>query len=138
VTSPLQDQIARAMAALREQQTKLGDARLQLQRTTVAVTAKDRSVTVVVGGQGEVREFKFHTDDYRHMPPAELSALLVELITSARSQMSAKVAEAFGPLAGFGSTLRDSMIGGSELDTAFEHLREQARREPTHPDDEED
>lgn len=95
-------------------------------------------MTVVVGAQGEVREFRFHDGSYRDLPPAELSALLVELVNAARREMAATVAREMGPLAGFGDALRESMTGGTELERMFAPVRDSARRGPSTMDDDEE
>ncbi|CAL9378577.1 hypothetical protein SUDANB121_01018 [Nocardiopsis dassonvillei] len=62
--------------------------------------AKNRLVAATVDGTGRLTELKFHTDGYRSMAPAELSAAIVEVVGRAQRQMAARVArvyEAFTP-----------------------------------------
>jgi Zn-dependent protease with chaperone function len=104
-----------------------------LSSSTESATAKDRSITVVVGAQGEVTAIRFHTERYREMAADELSAALVDLISRARTRMSERVAAAFAPLAGVGEALRSSMVGGTELDGLLDRMRAAgapARRDP--------
>lgn len=57
-------------------------------------------MTATVDATGRLTELKFHTDGYRSMAPAELSAALVEVIDRAQRQMAERVAsvyEAFAP-----------------------------------------
>jgi hypothetical protein len=77
----------------------------------------------VVGAQGELRDVRFHGLEYRQLPPAKLSALLVELVGKARAEMAGKVSEAFAPFAGGGDFIRRSMTGGTELDEVLAPLR---------------
>jgi DNA-binding protein YbaB len=123
MSSPFQDQLDEAMAALREQQTKIQQVQQDLQQASFSVRSKDRMVTATVAAQGELRELKFHSNDYRSMAPAELSAALVEVIAAARKQAAARVAETFQPLLGAGAKLRESMTGGSEFEELFAPLR---------------
>jgi hypothetical protein len=122
-SSPLAEQLASSIDALREQQRKLADVRRSLADATESATTRDRSVTAVVGSQGELREFKFHSEDFRTMPAAELSAQLVALGNEARAKMARRVADAFAPLSGFGARIRESMTGGSDIEDAFADLR---------------
>jgi DNA-binding protein YbaB len=121
--SPLSEQLTQSIAALREQQDRVAQVRRELAGATVSVTARDRSVTVEMGSQGELRELRFHSEDYRAMPAAELSALLIQLCNQARQQMAEKVADALAPLSSFGAALRRSMTGGSDWEEALEPLR---------------
>lgn len=127
MTSPLRDQLDAAMTEVRAYQEKLLAARREAGEATVSVRSKDRMFTVTLGGQGELRDIKFHTTDYGSMPPAQLSALLVETVNSAREQLAAKVRATFEPLSGVGTALRTSMTGGSELDGVLGPLREMLR-----------
>jgi DNA-binding protein YbaB len=123
MSSPFQDQLDQAMAALREQQAKIGQTQQELRQASFSVRSKDRMVTATVGAQGELRDLKFHSDEYRSMARAELSAALVEVVAAAREQAAAKVAETFQPFLGAGAKLRESMTGGSEFDELFAPLR---------------
>ncbi|WP_037913942.1 YbaB/EbfC family nucleoid-associated protein [Actinacidiphila yeochonensis] len=123
MTSGYQEQVDQMMARVREQAERLTELQQSLARRTVTVRSKDRSVSVVVGAQAEVREITFHTDDYRAMAPAELGTSLVELIARARTQMQDQVREGFGPLMGAGDEIRESMMGGSDVGSLFGELR---------------
>jgi DNA-binding protein YbaB len=137
VSGHLSDQIAEAMTNLRQHQQNLRTAQEQLQKRKTSATARDRSVTVVVGSQGELREITFHTDSYRQMAPKELSDLLVKLTTQAREEMAGIVAETFAPLSGMGAALRSSLAGGSELDDVLARMREAIDTRPARHDEEE-
>jgi DNA-binding protein YbaB len=113
--SGYQEQLAQMMTQLDGQRQKLIAAREEMGKQTAEVTSKDRMVTVVVGAQSELRELKFHTEQYRSMAPAELSKALVEVIEKARTQVREKLMKSAGPLAAMGDELRESMMGGSDL-----------------------
>lgn len=124
MTSPLRDQLDAAMAEVREYQAKLTSARKEVAETMVEVRAKDRSFTVTMTGRGELKDIRFHGLAYATMPPAQLSALLVETVGAAQRQLAEKSRLAFEPLAGVGAALRTSMTGGSELDGVLGSLRD--------------
>jgi DNA-binding protein YbaB len=123
MSSPFQEQLDQAMASLREQQAKIEGAQQKLRQGTFSARSKDRMVTATVDAQGELGELKFHTNEYRSMAPAELSAALVEVVAAARKQAAAKVAETFQPFLGAGAKLRESMTGGSDFEELFAPLR---------------
>jgi DNA-binding protein YbaB len=116
MVASLDDQLDGAMRELREFQRRMLATREEVRRTTVSVRSKDRTLTVTLGARGDVREIAFHGGGYRAMPPAELSAVLVETLNAARTELTEKVQAAFGPHRDFGRRLRESMTGGSELD----------------------
>ncbi|MFD6097694.1 YbaB/EbfC family nucleoid-associated protein [Nocardiopsis flavescens] len=57
--------------------------------------AKNRAVAATVDGTGRLTELKFHTDAYRSMAPAELSAAIVEVVGRAQRQMAERVSKAY-------------------------------------------
>ncbi len=76
--------------------------------------AKNRLVTATVDGTGQLTELKFHTDGYRSMAPAELSAAIVEVVGRAQRQMADRVAQIYEPFAPEGVDTHAAMRG--ELD----------------------
>jgi hypothetical protein len=127
IGSAVEEQFTAAMDELRDRRHKLDSVRAQLAAMTVTTRSKDRKLTVTVGEQGSLRSIKFHGTDYRTMPPAELSAVLVETINTARQELMEKAGEIFTPLRGFGSKLRASLSDGSELDQAIGPLLAELR-----------
>ncbi|MDE3721987.1 MULTISPECIES: YbaB/EbfC family nucleoid-associated protein [Nocardiopsis] len=57
--------------------------------------AKNRLVGATVDGTGRLTELKFHTEGYRSMAPAELSAAIVEVVDRAQRQMAERVAQVY-------------------------------------------
>lgn len=135
VGSPLGEQLGEAMNELIAFQGKLSAARGEAEEATVSVLSKDRSLTVVIAGKGNLRELKFHGTEYGVMPPAQLSAVLVATINEAREKLAIKVQKIFEPLAGFGSKLGTSMIGGTDLDELTAPLLELLNRTGDEPYD---
>ncbi|MFD8723543.1 YbaB/EbfC family nucleoid-associated protein [Streptomyces sp. NPDC059629] len=123
----MHDQLDDAMAEVRTYQAKLMATRKEVSVATVDVLSKDRTLTVTMSGAGEVKDIKFHGVDYASMPPAQLSAVLVETINAARGRLAEKTKLAFESLTGMGSVLRSSMTGGSDLDDVLGPIREMLR-----------
>ncbi|TVZ90348.1 YbaB/EbfC family nucleoid-associated protein [Streptomyces sp. BK340] len=123
MTSPFAEQIGQIMANLAEKKSKLESVSRELQEATASATSKDRMVTAKVGPQGQVVSLTFHTTDYSAMAPAELSAVLVNVLNEARAQMGEKVIEAFRPFEDMGQMLGSSMTGGQGLEELLAPLR---------------
>jgi DNA-binding protein YbaB len=136
-SSSFGEQVAHSVARLREHQERINEVKRSLAEATESATSRDRSVTATVGGGGELLEFQFHSEEFRAMPAAELSAMLVELANEAREKMTRRVAEAFEPLTRFGAQLRESMTAGGVLADLLAPLHE-ARRRHVAAEEEED
>ncbi|GAA3623120.1 hypothetical protein GCM10022223_45130 [Kineosporia mesophila] len=119
MSSPFNEQIEQVMAQFTEQRAKLQQTQQDLQKVTVTAEPKDHLLTVTMGIDGEVKGIKFHRNDYGSMAPAELASILVETFNKARDKAAAKAQAAFSEMSGFGSELRDSLAGGSDLDEIF-------------------
>lgn len=130
MVASLHDQLDEAVRELRAFQARMLETREEMRRTSVAVRSKDRSLTVTLGARGEVRGIAFHGGSYRAMAPAELSAVLVETLNAAHSELAGKVRSAFREHQDFGRKLRESMTGGSELDGFLAPLAELIRSRP--------
>ncbi|MEV0236000.1 YbaB/EbfC family nucleoid-associated protein [Nonomuraea sp. NPDC050786] len=75
---------------LRKMQEKVGEL-------SATATSKDGMVTVTVGPRGEVRTIDFDPRVYRKLSPSELSAVIVEQIGRATSEVSAGMKELMEP-----------------------------------------
>lgn len=102
----------------------------ELESATASATSKDRLVTAKVGAQGQVVSLTFHTSGYRTMTPAELSAVLVDVLNRARADLGARITEAMKEFEGLGDVLRASMTAGTALDEVLAPL--QAMRPVAH------
>ncbi|WP_069174092.1 YbaB/EbfC family nucleoid-associated protein [Streptomyces griseus] len=118
-----QEQLAEAMAGLAEQTKKIQQVQEELARASASVTSKDRMVTASVNAHGEVLSFKFHTEGYRTMPPAQLAEVLKTTVNAARTEMSSKVSGTVRPLMGSQEELARGMFGGGELEDLLAPLR---------------
>ncbi|OHV30840.1 hypothetical protein CC117_27370 [Parafrankia colletiae] len=54
------------------------------EQITQQTSDKNKILTVIVGGRGELREIRFRGDAYRELAPAELADVLVKTIEQAR------------------------------------------------------
>ncbi|MEU6922552.1 MULTISPECIES: YbaB/EbfC family nucleoid-associated protein [unclassified Streptomyces] len=125
--STLQEQFGEMQQQVREHTAKLASVQRELAARTSTVRSKDRAISVTVGIQGEVREIKFHNEDYRRMDPARLGKTLTELIGRAQAEGSEAAREAFEPLRGKGAEMRHSMLAGSPMEELLAPIREMTK-----------
>ncbi|MFG1654269.1 YbaB/EbfC family nucleoid-associated protein [Micromonospora sp. NPDC049275] len=86
MTGPMHDRVQKAYEDLERARNAVGDVERSMNSSETTVTSKNRAITVRLDGRGELTEIKFMNNAYRTMAPAELAALLVETITTARRQ----------------------------------------------------
>lgn len=132
MTSSFMEQLEETMAALAEQQTRMAEAAAELRAATASATSKDRMVTAKVGPHGEVLGLTFHSTAYQTMAPAQLSAVLTDVLNEARARMGDRVARSMRGFEGVGESLRVSLTGdegevfgaggGLDLDTLLAPL----------------
>ncbi|MFF3392753.1 YbaB/EbfC family nucleoid-associated protein [Streptomyces sp. NPDC002669] len=125
--STLQEQFDEMQQQVREHTEKLASVQRELAARTSTVRSKDRVISVTVGAQGDVREIKFHNEDYRRMDPARLGRALVELIGRAQTESAEAAREAFEPLRGKGAEMRRSMLAGSPVEELLAPIREMTK-----------
>ncbi|GAA3211209.1 YbaB/EbfC family nucleoid-associated protein [Nonomuraea helvata] len=75
---------------LKKMQEKVGEL-------SATASSKDGMVTVTVGPRGEVRTIDFDPRVYRKLSPSELSAVIVQQIERATSEVSAGMKELMEP-----------------------------------------
>lgn len=114
MSSGYQEQLNEIMGRLADHRNQLQETQERLARQTVKVTSKDRSITVIMGTQSDVRDITFQGQSYRTMAPAELGRALVEVLEKARLEVRATVTRAVTPMMGFGDEVRESMLGGTD------------------------
>lgn len=122
MSSGFEEQISELMAEFHRQRDQLLKARDEFAKSSVTARSKDRLIEITLELDGRMKSIKFHGHEYAAMPPAQLSALLLETFNAAREKAMAKTSEAFGQYAAFGSDLRDSLIGGDEINDVFSGL----------------
>jgi DNA-binding protein YbaB len=91
----MREQMEAELERLHTTMRELSDASASLESATEEAVAKNRLVAATVDGTGRLTELKFHTDGYRSMAPAELSAAIVEVVGRAQRQMAERVSQAY-------------------------------------------
>lgn len=94
----LEDKMALALAELEHVQSNATRIQEELDRASVTVLSKDRSVEVTVGAQNQLVALTFKGDRYRSMDGVQLSTTVMETVERARKQMADKVTAALRPL----------------------------------------
>ena len=111
MSESIPEQAEQALARLRNQMAEFGQASASLESAAEEAVSKDRMVGAKVNAKGELVELKFHTQKYRQMAPAELSAAVMDVIDQARSQMAARVAQTYARFAPEGIDLNEVLSG---------------------------
>ncbi|MEV4495701.1 hypothetical protein C7C45_32425 [Micromonospora arborensis] len=124
MTSPLHDKIEQAYAEFEQKKLAIAEVKQELSTAQTTVTAKNRALTVIVDGRGDLVEVKFPTNSYRTMAPAELGNLLVETLKTARDQARGQAANAYQKLLPPGLPIKDMLNGTVNFD---EMMREAMR-----------
>ncbi|MGW5556451.1 YbaB/EbfC family nucleoid-associated protein [Micromonospora sp. NPDC003944] len=101
-----------ALQTLAEERERLGRMHERMAQGTTT-TSKDRTLSVVTNGRGEILKLTFNNTRYRQMAPAELASLVTETIAAARTESLAQLADV-GDEVLPGISLRD--LAGGEVD----------------------
>jgi len=109
-----------ALNELRRSQERLQSLRKDMQSKATKVTSKDGMVTVTLDGRSDVTSITFNTAKFRRMAPAELSAVLVETISRARSEGRTRVIEAYRSMIPNGIDIDAIMAGKFSVDKMFD------------------
>jgi DNA-binding protein YbaB len=115
-----------AVDELRRSQERLRSLRGEMQSKATKVTSKDGMVTVTLDGKSEVTSITFNTAKFRRMAPAELSAVLVETISRARSEGRSRVIDAYKSMFPKGMDIDGIMTGKFNTDKIFDDAVRQA------------
>ncbi len=95
----MEERIAKATAELRATEAAVARTEAELRHASVTVVARDRSVKVTVGPQGELTGLEFLDGRYGNQEAKQLAAAILEAADRGRAQMAQQVVEAFEPLA---------------------------------------
>ncbi|MER5888284.1 YbaB/EbfC family nucleoid-associated protein [Streptomyces sp. NPDC001941] len=112
----MEERLAEALAEFEESRARLAEAAQAAARVSATVTAKDRSVEVTMGAQGELTRIRFPSDAYRGMPPAQLAGVLTSTINEARARAAEQLAEIYRPFGALPRLSDDAEGGVTELD----------------------
>ena len=123
MTNPMMSALSEQLAQAREELLKTRQERsekvAEIRAAVVTTVAQDRSLTVTMGNQGELREIRFNGTHYQRMAPAELASVLVETINKARNELSGKITEAMAPWRELAEKTRAAMVDGLASDEMF-------------------
>jgi hypothetical protein len=84
MSTPLDDQLAAALADLRVQQTRIRTVTEEVSKATANAASKDRAIEATVDSQGKLTGLKLKGTAYRKLAPAELAARIVDTVRSAQ------------------------------------------------------
>ena len=134
MSAPLHNRLESALAELRGQQGKIRDFGAAMAARTTAVTSKNRMVSATVNSSGRLVELTFKGNRYRNLPPAELSALVVETVTKAQQTSSREAVTAAAELMPDGFGFPGLSGGDVDLDSMFDAAVRLAEQ-PVHADE---
>jgi DNA-binding protein YbaB len=93
MSTPMRDELERAMEQVRAQQSAAGELRRRLADLSTTMTSTDRMVTVTVDAAGVLNELTLSGSRYKHLAPADLCNRVVQAVRAAQDQASATTAE---------------------------------------------
>ncbi|MDQ2589060.1 YbaB/EbfC family nucleoid-associated protein [Saccharothrix yanglingensis] len=120
MTTPLHNEMAAALAELREQQTRITEAVTRLKAAEVTATSDDRLLQATVDSQGRLTELKFTGRRWRDLAPKELAARLVDVVNRAQDKAAEQSAGMVAGLMPAGMDLDALRAGAPGLDALFE------------------
>lgn len=126
--SPLHNEMATVMQDLRAKQEQITEAYGRLQEVTASASAKDRTITATVDGQGRLTDLSFRGQRWRELAPKELCAKIVEVVADAQGQASVSTGELMAGLVPAGLDLEQLRETGPDLDAMIESAIEDAGR----------
>jgi DNA-binding protein YbaB len=109
-----------AVNELRRSQEQLRSVRKEMQSKATKVTSKNGMITVTLDGKSEVTSIAFNTAKFRRMAPAELGAVLVEVISRARNESRARVIDAYRSMFPAGMDIDAILAGKVSADKMFD------------------
>ncbi|MDE3721918.1 YbaB/EbfC family nucleoid-associated protein [Nocardiopsis sp. N85] len=119
MSSSMWEQMEAELRRLDTTMRELVEAGADLESATEEATARNRLVTATVDATGVLTGLVFHTDAYRGMAAAELSATLVEVIDRAQRRMADRVARAYDVFAPEGVDTAAVLRGEMDVDEAL-------------------
>lgn len=135
MSAPFHNEFENANIELERAREVLVRMREQLAAGTHEVSAKNRSLSVVVSSGGELQQVKFLDSSWRTMAPAELGALIVDTVRSAQSKARDCLADAMTGILPFDLPLDQMRAGVFDfngiLDDTLDSYRDVFRSDPT-------
>lgn len=118
MSAPVPDDMEAAVASMREQLEKVGQAIGEVENISESATSKDRMVTATVDARGRLTDLALNGRRWRDLAPKELCARVVETVESAREAATGKTTQLMTGLLPPGL---DAVFDGSAKD--FDSMR---------------
>lgn len=93
MSSPMQDQLQAALAELGEQRSRIREFQDGMLERRTSHTSKNRTVSATVDSGGRLVELSLRGNRWRSQSPAELTALIVETVSTAQRRAADEAAE---------------------------------------------
>ncbi|WP_371649065.1 MULTISPECIES: YbaB/EbfC family nucleoid-associated protein [unclassified Streptomyces] len=119
----LEQQLEEAMADLAAHTRRVQEMQAELATVTGSATSRGRLVSATVDSGGRLTDLKFHTEEFRTLPPAQLADLVKSTVNEARDAVTAKVGKSVRPLVGEQGDLAQGLFGGSGIEDLLAPLR---------------
>jgi hypothetical protein len=139
MSTPLRQEIEKALADLQVQQDHIRTASQRLAKVTGSATSKDRTIEATVDSQGRLEAIKLKGTGYRKLAPAEFAARIVDTVRSAQEHAGRQAGDALtgvlptGLDMGGGGGTGVPFGDGLDLDGIFEAAA-RAVQEPLFPE----
>lgn len=117
--SPYEEEVSKLLAELKEQREKVSSAVEDMHAVRETVVSKNKILKVTVDGQGKLVELEFRGDRWRDLSPTELSAMVVETVTSAQEKSRGTVTELASATAPDGVNVSELFSGKPDIDALF-------------------
>lgn len=126
--TPLHNEMAAAVAELRAQQERIGNAVSQIESATATATTEDRLIKATVDGRGRLTEIAFSGRRWRELAPKDLASRIVEVVTRAQDRAAENTAALMAELMPAGIDLDQLQGSGPDLAAMFDAAVEEAGR----------
>ncbi|QWF82758.1 YbaB/EbfC family nucleoid-associated protein [Amycolatopsis sp. CA-230715] len=117
--SPYEEEVSKLLAELKEQREKVSGAVDDMHAVRETVVSKNKMLKATVDGQGKLVELEFRGDRWRDLSPAELSAIVVEVVTGAQEKSRGIVTELASALAPEGVNVSELLSEKPDIDALF-------------------
>ncbi|GAA3677727.1 hypothetical protein GCM10022267_75700 [Lentzea roselyniae] len=119
MSAPLHNEMAEALAQLREQQSLITDAVGKLSSTSATATSDDHMIEATVDAQGKLTGLKLTGRRWRDLAPKELAAKLVDVVNRAQDEAGRKSSELVSAFLPQGMDFDKLRTAGPDIDAMF-------------------
>ncbi|GAA1982283.1 YbaB/EbfC family nucleoid-associated protein [Amycolatopsis minnesotensis] len=117
--SPYEEEVSKLLAELKEQREKVSGAVEDMHAVRETVVSKNKMLKATVDGQGKLVELEFRGDRWRDLSPAELSAIVIEVVTGAQERSRGIVTELASAMAPEGVNVSELLSEKPDIDALF-------------------